>query len=556
LLQTRSLRLLSVPVMVSLAILGVMPTVTFGAMGADWVAKWEEDLTVAHHALREKHPSPFDHLSEAEMQVKFDRLIERLPELNHPDVIVELARIVALMEDGHTRLTLPLAPGVDFRQGHSETERPALPEMEFHQYPLRLGVGAAGEVWVEGTTQELQRLVGARLVAIDSRSIAEALDLVSSTIRADNAMQVLHHLPMHLVLAELLHATDVAKAADRAIFTVERRDGLVEEIGLDAVPGGTSVNWVLAGQSRGDALPLHRQRNEENFWATWLEPQDLVYLQFNAVHDKEDETIRQFSKRLSTLVEQHPESAVVIDLRNNRGGNQSLGLPLLHAVIASPQNCAGRLFTIIGRATFSAAMTFSLQMERHTQTLFVGEPTGSKPNHYGDSRKTLLPNSNITLRISSLYWQWSPRDDREWIAPHAEAPPTLEAESAGMDPAMALIESLTGKAGRSEENGSLSVELSGEWRGNLPPASFGSDSVLRLHRDAEALRAVVDVPPFGLDGAATENLSLEAGEIAFQISIGSETISYQGRIMGPWIVGHGDLGSVRFPFLLRRSSDL
>lgn len=535
---------------------GAPATIARSAMDAAWVEKWEEDLEVAHDALLAKHPNPFDHISVEEMQVEFDRLIERLPEMGHAEVIVGLTRIVARVGDGHTRLTLPLAPGVEFMQGHSETERPALPAMEFRQYPLRLGVDAVGQVWVQGASREHRRLVGSRLIAIDNRTTAEAIELVSSTIRRDNPMQVLHHLPMHLVLAELLYAVDVTKAADQAIFTFDKWDGSMEEIALLAAPDGATIDWVEAGPTDADALPLARQRNEENFWFNHLESQGLVYLQFNTVYDKDEETIREFSDRLLAVLSETPEAALVIDLRHNRGGNQALGLPLLHAVIASPQNRAGQLFTITGRTTFSAAMTFSLQMEKHTQTLFVGEPTGSKPNHYGDSRKTLLPNSNVTLRISSLYWQWSPTDARPWIAPHADAPPTLEAELAGEDPALALIESVMA-------GGLLAADLDGEWRGNLPPASYGRDSVFRLEdsRDSapatpsESPQATVDVPLFGLESGATEDLKVDSDRISFEIPVGEETVSYQGRINDRWIVGHGDLGSIRFPVLLERAID-
>ena len=516
-----------------------------GAMDPAWVEKWEEDLAAAQEALRDKHPSPFDHLSPEEMEAEFDQLAKRLPELDHREVIVDLARIVARVEDGHTRLTLPLAPGLDFMQGHSETERPSLPEMEFHQYPLRIGLDHQG-IWIQATSGVNQQLLGGRLIAIDGHSAKEVVELVSPTIQRDNEMQVMQHLPMHLVLAELLHARGVTDNAERATFTIEARDGTVEKIELAKVPEDAALDWVTAGPRTGDSTPLAQQRNEENFWFTYLEPQHLFYLQFNTVYDTDDETIRQFSERLSAVLDKHSESALIIDLRQNRGGNQSLSLPLLHAVIGSPQNRAGRLFTIAGRTTFSAAMTFSLQLEKHTQTLFVGEPTGSKPNHYGDSRKTLLPNSNVTLRISSLYWQWSPRDTRPWIAPHIEAPPTREAELAGDDPALARILSLM--AIDEADHDAETV-----WRGNLPPASYGRDSVFRLVATPESTTAAVEIPAFGLEDAPITNLAIESGKISFQIPVGDEVISYRGKINAKWMVGEGELGSVRFPFLLERA---
>jgi hypothetical protein len=67
----------------------------------------------------------------------------------------------------------------------------------------------------------------------------------------------------------------------------------------------------------------------------------------------------------------------------------------------------------------------------------VGEPAAGRGNHYGDSRRFTLPESGVTVRLSSLYWQfWDPRDDRPWIAPQLPAPLTFEAYRQGRDPAL------------------------------------------------------------------------------------------------------------------------
>jgi hypothetical protein len=216
---------------------------------------------------------------------------------------------------------------------------------------------------------------------------------------------------------------------------------------------------------------------------------------------------------------------------------------LLHAVLRSGLDRGGQLFTLIGRTTFSAAMNFSLQLEKHTQTLFVGEPTGSKPNHFGDSRKVQLPNTNLTLRISSLYWQWSPTDDRPWISPHIEASPSRRAALDGHDPAMEAILEIVSPS-------EASPPPVGVWKGNLPPATYGRDSVLSIERSGSSLLAAVTIPAFGLEAGEVRNLKTEMPRITFEVPVGEEVIAFSGRIAGRWLVGEGELGSVRYPFLL------
>ncbi len=60
------------------------------------------------------------------------------------------------------------------------------------------------------------------------------------------------------------------------------------------------------------------------------------------------------------------------------------------------------------------------------------DTAASRGNHFGDSRKILLPHLGVTVRASTLYWQyWDPRDDRPWIAPQVAAPLTFDAYVAG-----------------------------------------------------------------------------------------------------------------------------
>src|SRR5437870_9361362 len=93
----------------------------------------------------------------------------------------------------------------------------------------------------------------------------------------------------------------------------------------------------------------------------------------------------------------------------------------------------GHLFVITGRLTFSAAMNLASRLEHETHATFVGEPTGSRPNHYGEAVTLTLPASGITVRVSTRYWRDSkPNDKRLWIAPEMPAPPSavrLVAES-------------------------------------------------------------------------------------------------------------------------------
>ncbi|AWF80748.1 hypothetical protein BTJ40_07960 [Microbulbifer sp. A4B17] len=92
---------------------------------------------------------------------------------------------------------------------------------------------------------------------------------------------------------------------------------------------------------------------------------------------------------------------------------------------------------IVGRNTFFAAHLLPADLDRLTDIIIVGEPSGSRPNHLGEAGWFKLPYSGVWGIISSQYHQASKAEDhRIWIAPHV--PMTLSSEEyfAGEDPAI------------------------------------------------------------------------------------------------------------------------
>ena len=128
-------------------------------------------------------------------------------------------------------------------------------------------------------------------------------------------------------------------------------------------------------------------------------------------------------------------------MRWNNGGNTYLSRPLVNRIIRSDKvNQPGKLFVIIGRRTFSAAQNTATYLERYTNAIFVGEPTGSSPNFVGEETPFSLPYSKILANVSDLYWESSwPQDQRMWLAPQVYVSPTFADFRAGRDAALEAI---------------------------------------------------------------------------------------------------------------------
>ena len=120
----------------------------------------------------------------------------------------------------------------------------------------------------------------------------------------------------------------------------------------------------------------------------------------NQIRNDAKEPLPQFCERLFTFINEHDVDKLVIDLSSNQGGDGRLNSHVVQALIRNDKiNKTGKLFVIIGRLTFSAAMDLSLQLERQTKAIFVGEPTGATVNSIGEMNP-------ITSAVQPDGWQY------------------------------------------------------------------------------------------------------------------------------------------------------
>jgi tetratricopeptide (TPR) repeat protein len=395
--------------------------------------KWREDLRFMAEEMPKRHKNLFHNITREQFNAAVKSLDSRLPRLSRNQIVVEMARIVAMIGDGHTNLYPTRDPKVGFRV-----------------LPVKLYLFSDG-LFVRSAKKEFANLVGARVIKIGDYTAEQAVSKVGEIIGQDNEMDTKFFAPHLLVMPEVLQALDMSGNTETASFILEK-DGKRQTVTLnqtdpaEMMAGDTDMTWVSKEgwvDMRGTVskAPAFWLKNPaDKFWFEMLPDKQTLYVQLNQITNKEDETLAGFSRRLAAFIDANSVEKLVLDLRLNRGGNGTLLLPLVATLVKSKINKPNKFFTIIGRSTFSAAQFLVNNLERYTDTIFVGEPSGSKGNIYGDSRRIYMPNSGITVRTSIYYWQdWHPLDTREWTAPHLTAELSSEDYRANVDPALKLI---------------------------------------------------------------------------------------------------------------------
>ena len=391
--------------------------------------RWREDLTFLRGRIEAMHPKPFHAHPAAHfdsLQRAFDAGITRMTDAQ---ATAALMYFVARLEDGHSTV-VPFARDSGFARG----------------VPVRMASFSDG-VFVVATSSEHERHLGSRVVSVGGVPVDEAIERVGRHVGNDNAWARRRSAMFYLMVPKLLHALALAPNDSTVAFEVER-DGKRARFTVTAEAFGMG-GWMRSadGLWRDDARlarpregePLHLQRPERAWWWTWLPERRTVYFQFRRVEaEDQGETFTQFVRGLFAAIDSLDAEKLVIDLRHNGGGNNFLWQPVIHGLIKRDERFGpGRLFTITGPETFSAAMNGANWLEEHTATLFAGEPTAGRPNHYGDARQVRLPNSGLTAFVSTLPWSARlPQDRRPWIAPHLAIEPAFADWRANRDPVL------------------------------------------------------------------------------------------------------------------------
>jgi hypothetical protein len=402
-----------------------------GALPLDREDGWLFDIAFFEQEFRRRAPAPYAVLSSDELDEAISWLQANVPNLSDAGILLELTRLLVALQDGHAYV-LPAPERADLLA--------ALP-LGFFRFAEGFFITAASPAYAA--------LAGKQIVAIEGRQIGEIAEQIVTDLPTDNAQWPGELAPFRMRETNTLHAMGLCAQADRLTLSVmdaagARSDHLViADSEFPTAALGRNFPFPDHWVSPLDHLPqkpLYLRDLRTPFWYDVLPELDAVYLQINAVRDGDAETLAAFTGRFFAMLEATVPRRLIIDIRMNKGGNTTLEWPFLHRLIASPLNARGRLFGIIGRRTFSAAQNFATYLDLHTQVIFAGEPTGSKPTFNGESVEFQLPWSGTRVNISDLVWQsgW-PWDRRPWIPPDLFVSPSFAAYAAGRDEALEAI---------------------------------------------------------------------------------------------------------------------
>ena len=388
---------------------------------------WRHDLHYLAGEIKRLHVHPFHATSAAALEQKVKDIHRGIPELSDQQVVFAFMQLLGTLGNGHNFII------------------PAFGEKgSFNQLPMQFYWFSDG-LFVVNASEPYRQWIGHKVEQVGDMSTLKALELIKTINPRDNEMQQRWLAPYYLGLASVLEGLGIVDKADAVSLSLSDSNGDSHAVSPALQPMSFAGFPKLPGLSTADT-PRYLGNNNDNYWLETL-PEQLLYVQFNDVKDKESQSLKQFSEQVQQHIINGEVANMVLDLRHNSGGDGSLNAPMVATtVLFNALRPKGKLFVLIGRNTFSAAHNLVMSITGLTDAILVGEPSGSRPNAMSEAGWFNLPYSKQTGLISSQFHQYgAPEDHRIWIAPHVPVSLSAEQYFKGEDPVMTAIINISSK---------------------------------------------------------------------------------------------------------------
>ena len=370
--------------------------------------QWREDLKYLARTLPGRHANVYHFTPKERFDSAVADLDRQIGHLNNDAVWTGMGKIVALVGDAHTYLQAP-------------RDNASFP-ISFAKFGNTYRVVSA--------SQELSRLLGARVLKVRDTPVEHAAELLFQMLAQDeNPPLAEAFIGDGLTTGAKLHGLGIIPDRNTSQYTLVADDGKEFTVQVHAQPTGQPDSELIQASKE---QPLSRQRRGESFWCTYLMNSKTVYCNVRLIRD-----LKKPGRQMIELIEQSKPEKLVIDLRQNPGGDYHEGLKyLVHPVREIPGiNTKGHLFVLIGANTFSAAMSNATHFRYQTEAILVGGTIGEKPNSYQESNSFTLPNSHLTVHYSSEFYKFVGTGENV-VKPDKEIEFTWEDYMAGRDPAL------------------------------------------------------------------------------------------------------------------------
>lgn len=380
------------------------------------------DIKALVYGLSQIHPDMFSVCRQVDFFQAVNKAIQSIPDsVSYLDLYRTVAPVVAMIGDGHTSLSFPY---------NNVFTR------ELKRLPMYVKVAADRTLTCDRSLDQTIP-VGAKILSINGVSSEQMLDAMLPYVSGER---------LHFKLAQLSYGFP---ALFQMLYATERYDVEYQPIGSKKPLRHTfpAATWDEMKQR----IPSSQKKVVSGPYSFTIDREKRVaVMDFQSFSDPAG--MKHFADSMFTALRQADVRHLVIDIRQNGGGNSSVGDELLRYISPepfvqmskvlmrlTPLSCkltgnsdsnlgfrfyetdtasyirprtveeghfTGKVYLLTSNQTFSSASSFAWAFKECGTGLVIGEETGGMNVSYGDIVKYELPVSKLICWVSyKRFWQ-------------------------------------------------------------------------------------------------------------------------------------------------------
>jgi len=372
---------------------------------------FKQDLEFLKDSLPSKHKNLFAKISKEDFVKKIDEIEMRSNSLDYDLFSTELLKLIVSIGDEHTRIS---------------------PNYKY-VFPIKLTLFKEG-LFVTQVDSSLSKFLLAQLVAMNNYPIPEVIKKFKAVVQSENISFFDIGFLQLINKPAILKGLGIINNTKEINLTFKTTNGDIETIILKSITTNDHLNPVKPIQFRS----LLSYKQNLNYWFDYHKENETIYFKYAKCQEDQTYPFEKFSNDFFNEVKAKNPKKVIIDLRDNSGGNSGILTPFITQLQSSYLNKKGKLFVLIGKSTFSSALMNAVRLKRTTQAKLIGQTTSGNINHYGEVRGFDLPKTKISVTYSTKYWEnWKGKNGP--LVPDHEIFYSIENFKNGVDEALEYV---------------------------------------------------------------------------------------------------------------------
>lgn len=376
-----------------------------------------EDLNYFCENLEKNHKNLYANISKETFIAEKQKITEKINDMSDSDFYFSLKHLLSLVGDAHTSLYFS-----DSKYKHLNA--------------LCFAVAKYGDNWYLMMLEEgNEQYLGCKLLRINDMDINEIFERSKSIISYENNAWAEYCFSNTINFKESLEYLNIVEKGEIIKLQIEDCNGNIKNLKIKSM----NEQEVLSAKIVSVIQKNTPKTTPRGIYSSMQLDNNSYYIQYNSCRETPDLSMKDFVSIVRDQINKNSYKKIIIDLRYNLGGSSPIFEPMISELSKLQNDKHFKVYTIIGKNTFSSAIINAIQTKDQLNSILVGTPTGGNVNGYGEIESFTLRNTPITVGYSTKYFELIYEYEKDSLYPDIYVEQNFEDYLNGVDREVDII---------------------------------------------------------------------------------------------------------------------